>query len=422
MTSDPHGIRATLALGATTLLWAASASAQSPLSLYANGRYRSAVLDVPDGRGSRAEVPRLLAAGDASASYESFWGWDLNTLRYRLSVVGEYQQVPYGDRPSSQSIHASEALLDFDFGKPVFLELGKKKEKVGSGYFRHPTDILVPDPDQVRIKTGDDADRTREGLVGAGLHFVDPLYSLGLFASPRMAWSDSGVLGRYVSSPQRRHQGFLKGTTRIGETDLDLLYRLSVDSVGTLASALGSNVVTSFGDHWELHLDALVSQDQNCPLPPPGAIEVRSFALQSVVGFVYTLDENWGVIGEYYHNGAGLSGDDYDAAVRYMYDLASRGDHRAAERFRNAYGPLSTGTHYAMSRLSYTDQDLLLAELLGMWNLQDGGGYASGRLTYAPSPWLKLRSELGGFVGDEDTEAGSLGEIWHVEFGMELFY
>jgi hypothetical protein len=405
-------------------LLGAAAWSQSPLSLYANGRYRSSVVEVPDGNGvgGTLETPTIVAAGDGSASYESFVGWDLNTLRYRVSIVGAYQQVPYGDRASHGTLHASEALLDLDFGKPVYFELGKKKEKIGSGYFRHPTDILVPNPEQVRIQTGDDADRTREGLVGAGVQHVNPTFSIGAFASPRLAWSDSGLLGKYVSSPQRRHQGFLKGSTRIGQADLEMLYRLSVDSAGTLASAMGANAVTSLGDHLEFHFDGLVSQDQACPLPPPDGAEVRDFVLQSVLGFVYTLDANWGVIGEYYHNGAGLSGTEYDAALRYMSLLTARGRSRESERFRNAYGPLSLGRNYAMSRLSYTAQDKFLAEALVMLNLQDAGAYASSRLTYAPSTWMKVRSELGGFAGDDSTEAGSIGGLWHVEFGLELFY
>ena len=153
---------------------------------------------------------------------------------------------------------SSEASLDFDFGSSIFLEGGKKKEKLGSGYFRHPVDIMVVDPVASRSSVGEDADRTREGLIGFGAMHVTPEYSFRLFLSPAMRWSDSGWIGRAVSSQQRLNQLFAKGTTRIGEVDLDVIYRHVIDTRDDgQASSLGGNVAGSYGDFFSWHAEGL---------------------------------------------------------------------------------------------------------------------------------------------------------------------
>lgn len=406
--------------------FARSAPAEA-FDLYANTRYRSSVLEIPDGKGGVHDVSSIRTAGDASISREGFWSWDRSTLGYHASLLGTFDKVPYGDQDAALSSRLAEASLDFDFGSSIFLEGGKKKEKLGSGYFRHPVDIMVVDPVASRSSVGEDADRTREGLIGFGAMHVTPEYSFRLFLSPAMRWSDSGWIGRAVSSQQRLNQLFAKGTTRIGEVDLDVIYRHVIDTRDDgQASSLGGNVAGSYGDFFSWHAEGLLSQDVSRPLPPGqdgGAREeVQKLSYQGLVGTMFTPDAHWGLLVEYYHNGMGLSGSRYRRMVDHLNNLVATGRRGEVADIRSAYGNMNLGKHYLMFREAYSEQDLLTVEILGIINLQDQGAYAALATTYSPTGCIKLRGEYGALTGSKRTEIASMGELWHVQFGMELFY
>ena len=180
MISDRIPARAFLVAAACL---AASAGA---MDLYGNVRYRSLMLDLPDGRGGTRETPAVRLLGDFSAAREGFWSLDMRTLRYQWAAVGAYSGTPYESWHQAKTVKLAEATLDIDVSPAWFLEAGKKRLKIGSGYFRRPSDIFSPDPAALKHRVGEDLDRTREGLIGAGaLHYAS-WGSLSAFASPRL--------------------------------------------------------------------------------------------------------------------------------------------------------------------------------------------------------------------------------------------
>lgn len=404
----------------------ASPAAAGGVDLYGNTRYRSMILELPDGLGGTRESPAVRLVGDFSAAQEGFWGLGMRTLRYQWALVGAYAGTPYESWSAAKSLKVAEATLDWDMSPAWFLEAGKKRMKIGTGYFRRPSDIFSPDPDALKFRVGEELDRTREGLVGAGLLHYASWGSLSLFASPRLPWDDSSAVARYAFSPQELWQGFLRGTAKLGRSDFDLTLQASADSAGVFSSAVGFNAVTLAAENTELHLDALIQDTQDRLHVLSDGRTLANVAQRPTVscllGLSQTFDAHWGLIAEYLYNGLGLSGDDYFRALDYLDALTRQGRFGEVQAFRDAYGPMNLSSHYLMGRVSFTEGDLFLAEALGIGNLQDGGGYTSLRLGFSPAGWIRLRGEAGTNFGGEPLESCGLVETWHVEFGLELFY
>lgn len=407
------------------MLGLAFATAAGATDAYLNARTRNALLEVPDGRGGLRDSPSLAVEGDGSIGGEGVVEFDPRTMRYQWTIVGSFASKPYGDWPQGYSSKVAEALVDFDAGSSWLVEAGKKRLKIGSGYFRRPSDLFAPDPARVRSQIGDDADRTREGLIGLGAMWSHELGQISLFGSPELRFADSGILARHAVSPQKLWQIFLRGTTRWGETDIDLMVHSSLDSNRSLRPGIGLNLVSLAAENTELHLDAHLGGRVTRWIPrndrPELGPDEYRYDLQALLGVSHTFTSDWNLILEYFHNGTGLAHSDYDRAIAHARLLASRGRIAEANAFRDSYGPLSLATHYAMSRLAYTNGGVTTLEILSMMNLQDAGGYAGFRAGYNPMEVLRLNAEFGTLHGGSDTEAGSLAERWHTEFGLELF-
>ncbi len=398
----------------------------SAVDLYANPRYVNSLQQVPNGRGGLIDASEIRTEGDISASGVEEKGFGLRTLRAEYALVGSYVAVPYGDWNDSISTRIAEATLDFDPLPSLLLVAGKKREKMGSGFFRRPTDIFLPNPDDLRNQSGDVADRTRDGLTGAGMQWTHSLGTISGFYSPRMEWRDSGAVGRYLLVPQRLDQWLVKSTSKIGEFDLDLLARIARGSRLPLQENLGASLVTSVGNT-QIHAEALLSARATrllAPQAPEGSVvtDVLSPSVTAIGGFSHSFDEHWTLIGEYYRNGSGLSHSDLSRATKYVSDSWRAGKVKQAQAFSDSYGSLDMGTHYGMGRVAYADGETLLCEVLSIVSLEDHSGYAQAAATYGPSGWLKLHGEFGAFFGPTESEGAVNVERWRSMVGLEIFY
>lgn len=332
---------------------------------------------------------------------------------YKLVLDSASGQDPtlVPEKKTSFTSRILEAGASVELGQGWFVDLGKKKLKTGVGYFKRPTDYLGLAATYGGARSNDAQEKLTEGLLGLEADYLSETYSQKIYYSPHLTWdADQSPWYKYLTSSQLSDQLLIQYASRLDMLDYALLayHRVSGSEV---AWNLGANANLVLGDRVELHGEASVQQTYTQLIVDGVGVQSRRLVwpAEFLLGSTYSFDPNTAWTGEYYFNGKGLAGSDYDRLLSNAPALAG------------VYGTLALGRHYLFNRFSraYPNTKLTL-EFLQALNLQDRSGFFSGGILYNTD---NANFNLYGrnFFGASATEMGSNNLLWQLGCEAEIF-
>jgi hypothetical protein len=327
----------------------------------------------------------------------------------------------------------------------LILDLGKKIIHPSSGFFKTPLNMLSrPAIGDVPSSTAAAVGKWEEGWVGADLTWLAGNFSIANFFSPRLAWSQGAdqVL-QYISQQQSEYDDLLRLGYRIGEADLRLLALTSADSIGGADSDFhlqaGAGLDVNLGDSLTVRAEASAA-DSTDRLYVVDATRMTSgtesvaWAPRALLGFTWAEGgaKDLSVMAEYYYNGLGFVGSDYDRLMQYSGNsLAAAGPSVAGGRsvaggqgvadVLDQYGSFEAARHYGFARVAGNIEDDLAAQLWVVANLQDLSCMTGAVLTYTRDAWA-VSGALVDAWGGSNTEEGLSPLLWRLDLELSLFF
>lgn len=142
-------------------------------------------------------------------------------------------------------------------------------------------------------------------------------------------------------------------------------------------------------------------------------------APRALVGFTWTNKDELSVMAEYYYNGLGFIGNDYQQLISYSQNLRSN-PNASSPDVLDQFGAFNAAQHYGFVRISGKIDDKLTAAGWTQVNLQDLSGLTGLVLTLTYDKWT-VNAYLEDAWGNTDTEAGLSPLLWRVDFEVSLF-
>jgi hypothetical protein len=313
----------------------------------------------------------------------------------------------------------------------LIIEVGKKIIHPSSGFFKTPLNVLSRGSASGLIpSTGAAVSAWEEGWVGADLTYLTGNVTIANFFSPRMEWSDSADQTlQYLSQQQDEYNDLLRFGLRIGETDVRLLALASSGGPGSenpdLHLCLGAGADTNVGDSLTLRAECSVADSQDrLDVVDEKLLTNRdesvAWAPRALAGFTWTGPNELSVMAEYYYNGLGMIGSDYDRLIHYSVNRLSMPGSPGPD-ILDQFGRFEAARHYGFARISgQLDTDLTPA-LFSVVNLQDFSGITGVNLAYTRDAWA-LTGSIVDYWGGKDTEAGLWPVLWQIDVQLSLFF
>jgi hypothetical protein len=269
-----------------------------------------------------------------------------------------------------------------------------------------------------------------EGWVGADVTYLTGNLTIANFFSPRLDWSDAVDQSlRYLSSRQKDYDDLLRLGLRVGTTDLRFLAMTSSGGPGSvdpdLRLQVGAGIDTGIGNSLTLRAecsaedsrDRLEVIDENLLTSRE---ESLAWATRALAGFTWTGPNELSVMAEYYYNGLGLVGSDYDCLIHYSVNRLPAPGAKAPDLL-DQFGSFEAARHYGFARVSGTLETDLASALFSVVNLQDFSGITGVNLTYTRNSWAVSGSVVD-YWGAKDSEAGLSPLLWQIDLQLSLFF
>jgi hypothetical protein len=393
----------------------------------------AAALGQEGGMRAQTETTRLLA--QLAASHKQ-------SLEENLSLSGTFwadaDSLPSGsplgtpDDKLSISSRLLELGLEWEaLPGQLIVELGKKIIHPSSGFFKTPLNMLSRGSASGLIpSTGAAVSTWEEGWVGADLSYLAGNVTIANFFSPRMEWSDSADQSlQYLSQQQDDFNDLLRLGVRIGTADLRLLALASSGGPGSedpdLRLRLGAGVDANVGDSLTLRAECSVADSQDrLDVVDEKLLTSRdesvAWAPRALAGFTWTGPNELSVMAEYYYNGLGMTGSDYDRLIDYSVNRLSLPGAPGPD-ILDQFGGFEAARHYCFARVAGQLETDLAPALFSVVNLQDYSGMTGVNLAYTRDAWA-LSGSIADYWGGKDTEAGLSPVLWSIDLQLSLFF
>lgn len=315
----------------------------------------------------------------------------------------------------------------------LILDLGKKIIHPSSGFFKAPLNMLSrPAVGDVPSSTAAAVGKWEEGWVGADITWLAGNLTVANFLSPRLTWSqEADQVLQYLSQQQGEYDDLLRLGLRVGEADLRLLALTSADSIGgadpDFHLQAGAGLDVNLGDSLTVRAEASAA-DSTERLYVVDATQLTSatqsvaWAPRALLGFTWAEggSKDLSVMAEYYYNGLGFSGSDYDRLILYSQNRVAAAGRSAADLI-DQYGSFEAARHYGFARIAGNIEDDLAAQLWVVANLQDLSCMTGAVLTFTKDAWA-ISGALVDAWGAADTEEGLSPLLWRLDLELSLFF
>ena len=321
----------------------------------------------------------------------------------------------------------------------LILDLGKKIIHPSSGFFKTPLNMLSrPAVGDVPSSTAAAVGKWEEGWVGADVTWLAGNLTVANFLSPRLAWSqEADQILQYISQQQGEYDDLLRLGLRVGEADLRLLALTSAESIGgadpNMHFQTGAGLDVNLGDSLTIRAEASAA-DSTERLQVVDATQLTSatqsvaWAPRALLGFTWAEggSKDLSVMAEYYYNGLGFVGSDYDRLMQYSGNsLAAAGRSVAGglgvADVLDQYGSFEAARHYGFARVAGDIEDDLAAQLWVVANLQDLSCMTGAVLTFTRDAWA-ISGAIVDAWGGPDTEEGLSPLLWRLDLELSLFF
>jgi hypothetical protein len=311
----------------------------------------------------------------------------------------------------------------------LVLDLGKKVIHPSSGFFRAPLNLIARPPIGGVSPQSDAAVGTwEEGWLGADLTWLVGDFSFANFFSPRLTWSaDADKELSYLSLQQDQYQDLVRVGLHLGEADLRALALVASEGPGGSDPAfhvkLGAGLDTNLGDSLTLRVEvAAADSSDRVTVVDPTALRIAAQTLAWVPcalgGFTWTGPDDLTVMAEYYYDGLGFAGDEYNRLLAYAGDRLSAGS--TTSDLLDQLGSFNAGRHYGFARVEKTLESRVSAGAWCQVNLQDLSGICGASLDLTRDAWA-ISGSITNAWGGAGTEGGLSPLLWETELETKLF-
>jgi len=310
-------------------------------------------------------------------------------------------------------------------------DMGKKVIHPSSGFFRTPLNVISHGAlGNTANLSGGAVGTWEEGWVGTDLTLLVGSFTISNFFSPRLQWSgDVDVALQCISSQQNDYQDLMRVDIRLGSVDAQVLGLLSTGGPGSIDPDLhfraGTGMDTNLGDAVTVRAEVSAENTQNRAIatgsqaPFSTATQALAWAPQALVGFTWTNKDELSVMAEYYYDGLGFIGNDYQKLISYSQNLRSNPNPSSPDPL-DQFGYFNVAQHYGFVRISGKIDDKLTAAGWTQVNLQDLSGLTGVVFTLTYDKWT-VNAYVEDAWGNADTEAGLSPLLWRVDFEVSLF-
>ena len=308
----------------------------------------------------------------------------------------------------------------------LIVTTGKEVIHPSSGFFRTPLNVISHGAlGNAANISGSAVGTWEEGWIGEDVTVLFGSFSLSNFFSPRLPWgSGTDTMLRWISFPQNDWQNLTRLDVRLGEADIRVLGLLSTGGPGTadpdLHATFGAGVDTNIGEALTVRAEASIADSVSRVVVTDdklllSASQTVSWAPRALAGFTWTNKDQLSIMAEYYYNGSGFAGDDYQNLIRYTQNR-----HGTGADLMDQFGTFSAGQHYGFARISGNIGDKLSAAAWTQMNLQDLSGLSAIVLTLTYDRWT-VNASLMDAWGSTDTEAGLSPLLWRADLEVSLY-
>jgi len=336
-------------------------------------------------------------------------------LGFVLKTHGSY----YSDKNSSFDLF--EAYGSFNPSFNTSLQAGKKVYSWGKGYAFNPVGFVNP------IKDPENPELAQAGLFSANFEYIKSFSSEALqsFSFLAVLIPDLDVTGTQFG--EFKNTGFaLKSSFLFYDTDIDLLAYYSEIKPKRYGFDFARNIQENIEIHGEL------SYNQNVERFTILNNSLRSELIDMysyLFGIRYLDASNTTIIAEYYHNGSGLSKDEYTNYNEFINNGANSLTETIKQQTLGLSQTYFKGQtlmrDYLYIKLSHPepfDWLYFTPSLYTIYNLADNSFLLSFQMSYKPVTNIDFIFWATTFVGDETTEYGSKQVKQRLELWMRVFF
>ena len=336
-------------------------------------------------------------------------------LGFVLKTHGSY----YSNKNSSFDLF--EAYASFNPSFNTNLQAGKKVYSWGKGYAFNPVGFVNP------IKDPENPELAQAGLFSANFEYVKSFSSEALQSFSFLAVLIPSLEVTGTQFGELKNTGVaLKSSFLFYDTDIDLLAYYSE----IRPKRYGFDFARNIQENIEMHAEFSYNQNVERFAILNNSLGSEFVNMYSYLFGIRYLDaSNTTIIAEYYHNGSGLSKDEY---TNYT-DFINNGANSLSETIKQQTLGISQTyfegqtlmRDYLYVKLSHPepfDWLYFTPSLYTIYNLTDNSFLLSFQMSYKPITNTEFIFWTSMFAGDESTEYGGKQVMQRMELWMRVFF
>jgi hypothetical protein len=341
---------------------------------------------------------------------------------YRTSDVGFYLRTHatyFND--ADASVDLFEAFGSFSPSFTVTVQAGKRVYNWGKGYAFNPVGYVNSSKDP------ENPELAQAGLLSANVEYVKSFssgalqnLSLLLVAIPSSG-SISSRFGELNQTDVALRTSFL-----IWDTDIDLMGFYSIQK----PMRIGMDMARNLSENVEVHAELSYSNNAEKFIIANNSV-ASSFSndITYLLGIRYLQESNTTLIAEYYHNGFGLSGSEFEGYNRFLTATMQSNDltllQQAAKVNQTYFRGTNLMTDYLYFKLTKPepfDWLYFTPSVFTIYNIADESFLLSATINYKPATNIEFILWPTFFSGGGNAEYGTKAFRQKVEVWMRVFF
>ncbi|MBU8848905.1 MAG: hypothetical protein KOO64_05145 [Desulfobacterales bacterium] len=341
---------------------------------------------------------------DFDFTIEGQYQWNTITLYGRFNSLIYYNE----DVNLESERKAEEAYITFQPSVSWAVDAGKKVHKWGKGYAFSPSAFFS------RPKNIDDPDATLEGYYSLSTDYIKSMEGILQTIAVTPVFMPVNRDINHEIGPKDELIWGGKIYFFAFDTDVDFMFLISDNMNNRIGMDFSKNLSPSF----EIHGDAALVQDYHQYIIDEygNTSEQEYTAFNLLLGLRYLSSQDTTYILEYYRNGQGYSGQEYENYLAFIergYDQYLNTSSKAAisksKTYAAYYNQQAVMRDYLYLKVSQKDPfDILyfVPAITFIYNLDDKSVSITPQVTYSPLTNLTLDLKTGFLLGKSKTEYG----------------
>ena len=334
---------------------------------------------------------------------------------FHLRTLSTY----YND--SSASFSLLEAYGSLNLSQNSFIQAGKRAYNWGKGYAFNPVGYVNPQKDP------ENPEQAQAGIESIGIEYVKSIES-----GPLANYAFTGILIPASETISSRYAQLgdadlaVKTYYLLWDTDLDLMAYLSRVNAGRIGFDFSKNIQENFEIHGEV---SAYWNDSKYVILNSSLSEQFNAGNSWLLGLRYLSQQETTVIAEYYHNGNGLSGDEYQNYRNFVSGALAGGSAEAIQQAKTYSQDYFSGStlmqDYLYLKISQPEPFNWLyftPSLFAIYNINDGSYLLSAPLSFKAITNFELLLWPTFMLGPDGTEFGGKQIQKKFELWMRYYF